>query len=74
MKAYKCDICGKLFAERPILILPTRFRRLMIGVDNNGSLLSADICPDCFEEIRNIVLALSPTEENDESETSSSEC
>lgn len=77
MKAYKCDICGKLFADRPIPILPPRpssERRLMIAFDGM-SLSTADICPVCLKVISDTVRMLAPLEEElDESETSSSEC
>ena len=77
MKAYKCDICGGLFAKANKPILPPRpssTRKLMIAFDG-VSLSSADICPNCLKVISDTVRMLSPLEEkNDESETSSSEC
>ena len=72
MKAYKCDICGKLFEDKSFPTLPACLRELVIAV--NGTTVSADICPDCLEEIRDMTRILSPTEENNEPETSSSEC
>lgn len=74
MKAYKCDICEKLFEEKHIPILPTHSSRQLLIAFNGTYLNAADICPDCLEEISDIVRILSPTEENDEPETSSSEC
>ena len=76
MKAYKCDICEKLFEEKHIPILPTYSSRQLLIAFNGTNLNAADICPDCLEEISDIVRILSPTEENDDSkrtETDTSE-
>lgn len=69
MKAYKCDICGVLFADR---LHPTLPNDLMIV---GSGLKSVDICAGCLEILRNTVDELSlVTEENNEFKTSSSEC
>ena len=71
MKAYKCDICGNLFASRSRLC-PTLPNGLMIVGTGLGA---ADICAGCLEILRKTVGDLSlVTEENNESKTSSSEC
>lgn len=67
MKAYKCDICGKLFVDKST---PTLVNGLIVA----NFYSPADLCPNCLEALRDTVYKLSPTEENDEPETSSSEC
>ena len=69
MKAYKCDICGALFADR---LHPTLPNGLMIVGTGLGSV---DICAGCLEMLRHTVCELSlVTEENNEFKTSSSKC
>ena len=57
MKAYKCDICEKLFEGKSDPILSTRLERLVIEVE--GFHLNADICPECLEILRKTVSDLS---------------
>lgn len=72
MKGYKCDICGSFFGSR---LCPTLPNGLIIAIGTTGFRTSADICAGCLETLRNTVCDLSLiTEENDEPETSSSEC
>ena len=69
MKAYKCDICGSLFANRLHPTLPNDLMVVGMGLG------SADICAGCLEILRSTVSELSlVTEENDEFKTSSGEC
>ena len=69
MKAYKCDICGVLFADRLHPTLPDDLMIVRTGLS------SVDICAGCLETLRNTVSDLSRvTEENDEFKTSSGEC
>lgn len=71
MRAYKCDICGVLFAKK---LCPTLPNGLMI-VGKGLGLTEADICAGCLETLRNTVSDLSlVTEENNEFKTSSGEC
>lgn len=69
MKAYKCDICGVLFANR---LHPTLSNGLLITTTGLGS---ADLCAGCLEILRSTVNDLSlVTEEDNEFKTSSGEC
>lgn len=71
MKAYKCDICGSFIEVRPVTTIPCGLLIISYARDNSA----ADICPECLEAIRNLIAHRMPkTEENNEPETSSSEC
>ncbi len=49
-KAYKCDICGKLFTDRDIML-----RKWHITSSRSCSGVCLDICETCQDKLNNFV-------------------
>lgn len=51
--AYKCDICGKLFEERPRIIQDSTY--FLDQIVDRGYSHPVDMCQDCIDELQNWV-------------------
>lgn len=56
MKAYKCDICGKLYNKRNGILIKSRNDMCYVFEEYfDDKVCNVDVCPDCISDIQEVI-------------------